>query len=176
MTTPAFTGINHLGVVTADLDRAVQTWSDRYGIGPWRLFRYDSSNMTASIEGEPVDFAMRVGLCQLANARIELLQPLDDRSLYARSLAEHGGADHIHHVRFDVASYEDSAGRIRDAGARSIFEASFKAGGDGDGFPLSATYFATDELGFTSEIVNVPEGFAMPEPESVYPQTDSRVV
>ena len=111
MITPAFTGINHLGVVTADLDRAVRTWTDRYGIGPWRLYRYGSSNMSAKLDGEPVEFEMRVGLCQLTNARIELLQPLDERSHYARSLAEHGGADHIHHVRFDVASYDEAPSR-----------------------------------------------------------------
>jgi methylmalonyl-CoA/ethylmalonyl-CoA epimerase len=168
MTTAAFTGINHLGVVTADLDRAVRTWSDRYGIGPWRLYRYDSSNMSAKVDSEPVEFEMRVGLCQLDNARIELLQPLDDRSPYAHSLAAHGGADHIHHIRFDVASYGDSAGRLRDLGAREVFHAAFRAGGGSS--PLTATYFATEgELGFTTEIVGVPENFEMPEPELVYP-------
>jgi methylmalonyl-CoA/ethylmalonyl-CoA epimerase len=169
MTTAAFTGINHLGIVTADLDRAVRTWSDRYGVGPWRLYRYDSSNMSAEVDGEPVEFEMRVALCQLDNARIELLQPLDDRSPYARSLAAHGGVDHIHHVRFDVAGYEESATRLRDLGAREVFHAAFRAGGSS---PLTATYFATDgELGFTSEIVGVPDHFAMPEPELVYPQS-----
>ena len=170
MITPAFTGINHLGVVTADLDRAVRTWTDRYGIGPWRLYRYGSSNMSAKLDGEPVEFEMRVGLCQLANARIELLQPLDERSHYARSLAEHGGADHIHHVRFDVASYDESSAQLAAAGAQPTFEADFAQGPGGDASPLSATYFATDaDLGFTVEIVKVPERFAMPEPELVYP-------
>ena len=172
MTTTAFTGINHLGIVTADLDRAVRTWSDDYGIGPWRLYRYDSSNMSAEVDSEPVDFEMRVGLCQLENARIELLQPLDDRSPYAQSLAAHGGADHIHHVRFDVASYDESAARLRELGAREVFHAAFQTGRSADSAPLTATYFATDdELGFTTEIVGVPDHFAMPEPELVYPQS-----
>jgi methylmalonyl-CoA/ethylmalonyl-CoA epimerase len=170
MAAPAFAGINHLGIVTADLDRAVRTWADRYGIGPWRIYRYDSSKMAAKVDGEPVEFEMRVALCQLANARLELLQPLDDRSPYARSLAEHGGADHIHHVRFDVASYEDSAAQLRELGAPVIFEGAFKPGVGGNGTPLAATYFGTAaDLGFTAEIVGIPEGFAMPEPESVYP-------
>jgi catechol 2,3-dioxygenase-like lactoylglutathione lyase family enzyme len=84
-------------------------------------------------------------------------------------LAAHGGVDHIHHVRFDVAGYEESATRLRDLGAREVFHAAFRAGGSS---PLTATYFATDgELGFTSEIVGVPDHFAMPEPELVYPQS-----
>jgi methylmalonyl-CoA/ethylmalonyl-CoA epimerase len=172
MTTAAFTGINHLGIVTADLDRAVGTWTDRYGIGPWRLYRYDSSTMAARVDDEPLEFEMRVGLCQLDNARIELIQPLDDRSPYALSLAAHGGGDHIHHVRFDVASYDDSAAQLRELGARTVFHAAFKPSAGADSSPLTATYFATDgELGFTTEIVGVPDGFAMPEPELVYPQS-----
>src|SRR3954462_4435452 len=153
MTTAAFTGINHLGVVTADLDRALRRWTDRYGIGPWRVYRYDRSNMAAQVDGEAVDFEMRVGLCQLDNARLELIQPLDDRSPYALSLAARGGADHIHHVRFDVAGYDGSASQLRELGARPVFEAAFAADGGAGSAPLTATYFATeDELGFTTEI------------------------
>jgi catechol 2,3-dioxygenase-like lactoylglutathione lyase family enzyme len=164
----AFTGINHICVVTADVDRAVQTWADRYGIGPWRLYRYDRSNMAATIEGEPVDFAMRVALCRLGDARIELIQPLDDRSHYARSLAARDGADHIHHVRLDVASYGESARRLRELGLPAVFDAAFRPAGEGRA--LEATYFGTaEELGFTVEIADMPEGFAMPAPERVYP-------
>jgi hypothetical protein len=173
MAAPAFTGINHICVVTGDLDRAVRTWADRYGIGPWRLYRYDSSNMEARVEGKRVEFDMRVALCQLANARIELIQPLDvdNRSPYARSLTEHGRADHIHHVRFDVASYDESAAHLQSLGADRIFDAAFRPGAGGAGERLSATYFDTsDDLGFTVEIVRMPEEFAMPEPELVYPE------
>jgi len=172
MTMAAFTGINHLGIVTADLDRAARTWTDRYGVGPWRIYRYDAANMAAEVDGEPVEFEMRVGLCQLANARLELIQPLDDRSPYAQSLAAHAGADHIHHVRLDVSSYDESAARLRELGAREVFHAAFQAADGAGAPPLTATYFATDdELGFTSEIVGVPERFAMPEPELVYPRS-----
>jgi methylmalonyl-CoA/ethylmalonyl-CoA epimerase len=173
MTLPAFTSINHICVVTADLDRAVRTWADRYGIGPWRLYRYDTSNMAARVGGQPVEFEMRVALCQLANARVELIQPLDDDlSPYARSLQEHSGADHIHHVRFDVASYDEIAAQLRRLGADTIFDAAFRPGAGGAGERLAATYFDTaDDLGFTVEVVRMPDGFSMPEPDSLYPPT-----
>jgi methylmalonyl-CoA/ethylmalonyl-CoA epimerase len=172
MAAPAFTGINHICVVTGDLDRAVRTWADRYGIGPWRLYRYDSSNMEARVGGRRVEFDMRVALCQLSNARIELIQPLDDdRSPYARSLTEHVGADHIHHVRFDVANYDESAAHLQSLGADTIFDAAFRPRAGAADERLSATYFDTsDDLGFTVEIVRMPEEFAMPEPELVYPE------
>src|SRR3954453_11880959 len=111
---------------------------------------------------------MRFGLCQLDNARIELLHTLDDGSPYAQSLGAEGGADHFPHVRFDVASYDESAAQLRELGAREIFHAAFAADGNAASTPLTATYFATDdELGFTTEVVGVPDQFAMPEPELV---------
>jgi methylmalonyl-CoA/ethylmalonyl-CoA epimerase len=57
-----FTGVNHICIVTADLDGAVRRWWDRYGIGPWRVFSYDRSNMRAKVDGEAVEVKMRAAL------------------------------------------------------------------------------------------------------------------
>ena len=126
--------------------------------------------MSALVDGEPADFAMRVALCQVSPTfRLELIQPLDDRSPYAKSLAEHGGADHVHHVRFDVADYSAAKDRLQGLGLESPLDARF-AGAPGASGEFVGTYFATeDELGFIVEIGEAPEGFEMPAPESVYP-------
>jgi len=155
-----FAGFNHVCIVTGDLDRAVRTWSDRYGVGPWKLWTKDPSNMSA-------EFAMRVALCNLSpTARIELIQPLDEASPYAASLARHNGADHVHHLRFEVDDYADARGRLVGLGLDVVFDAAF-AGVDSS---LTATYFSTEnDLGFLLEIADAPGNFAMPEPELVYP-------
>jgi len=158
-------------VATNDLDRAVRSWSDRYGVGPWSLYRYDRSNMSAVVDGGPADFAMRVALAQLSpTSRIELIQPLDERSPYAESLGRHAGADHIHHVRFDVADYDSAVERLQnELGLRPLLSAEFTGASD-EGPRFAGSYFAAeDDLGFIVEIGRAPEGFAMPEPESVYP-------
>jgi len=171
-----FTGINHICVATNDIERAVRTWSDRYGVGPWNLYSYDRGNMSAVVDGQPTDFAMRVALAQLSpTSRIELIQPLDDHSPYARSLARHGGADHVHHVRFDVDDYDASVERLRDQlGLRTAMTAEF-SGASAETPRFAGTYFATEEeLGFVAEIARAPAGFAMPEPEAVYPRSTAR--
>src|SRR5436190_12778656 len=167
---PIFTGVNHIGIATNDIDRAVRIWSDRYGMGPWNLWTKNSSNMVAAVDGEPTDFAMRVALCQVSPTfRIELLQPLDDRSPYARSLAAHGGADHIHHVRFDIVDYDDARERLGGLDLTTQLDATF-AGAPGTVGEFVGTYFSTEaDLGFVVEIGRAPEGFAMPAPEAVYP-------
>ena len=131
--------------------------------------------MSAVVDGRPTEFAMRVALAQVSpTARIELIQPLDDRSPYARSLARHGGADHIHHVRFDVADYDAAQARLaEELGLHTTLSAEF-AGAPGVDATFVGTYFDTeDELGFVVEIGRAPADFAMPEPESVYPQDSS---
>jgi methylmalonyl-CoA/ethylmalonyl-CoA epimerase len=167
-----FTGVNHICVATHDVDRAVRIWSDRYDVGPWQLWTKDSSNMTAAVDGEPADFAMRVALCGLSPAvRLELIQPLDDRSPYAESLVRHGGADHIHHVRLDVDDYAGAREQLLGLGLDSVLDARF-AGAPGVSSVVTATYLATEaDLGFLLEIGDVPPGFAMPEPERVYPDS-----
>jgi catechol 2,3-dioxygenase-like lactoylglutathione lyase family enzyme len=164
-------GLNHVCLVTADLDRAIRIWADRYGVGPWGVWTKDASNMTAVVKGRPTDFAMRVALASLpSGVRIEVIQPLDERSPYARSLVRHAGADHVHHLRFDVDDYDAEAARLRDdLGVDTLLHAQF-AGAPGVEGSFTGTYFDTEpDLGFVMEIGGAPEGFAMPPPEAVYP-------
>jgi methylmalonyl-CoA/ethylmalonyl-CoA epimerase len=169
-TSPIFTGINHVGIATTDLDRSVRTWADRYGVGPWTLYAYDPTNTTAVVDGAPTRFRMRVALSGLGDgSRIELLQPLDDRSPYARSLAERAGADHVHHVRFDVADYDAADARLRALGLHRLMDAEF-AGAPGSDARFVGTYYGTEhDLGLIVEIGGARPGFSMPEPAAVYP-------
>ena len=164
-----FSGPNHICIVTADLDGAVRRWWDRYRVGPWRVFTYDRSNMDAAIDGEPAEFEMRVALAQMGPAfRVEIIQPLDDRSLYAASLRESDGADHIHHVRLDVPDFARAEDELRALGLAVRFDGSFR-GRSPDGDVRGMYFDATGDLGFLLEIGDAPPGFCMPEPDYVYP-------
>jgi methylmalonyl-CoA/ethylmalonyl-CoA epimerase len=169
-----FTGANHVCVVSGDLDRSVRTWADRYGVGPWHLWTKDGSNTSARVDGAASTLSFRVALCTLASGfRIELIQPLDGHGPYAESLAAHDGRDHVHHVRLDVADYDAARAYLASVEPRMPLDATF-AGAPGVDGEVRATYFDTrDELGFALEIADVPKGFAMPDPESVYPATVS---
>jgi methylmalonyl-CoA/ethylmalonyl-CoA epimerase len=165
-----FTGVNHICIVTADVDGAVRRWWDRYGIGPWRVFSYDHSNMRAKVDGEAVEFKMRAALAQLGPTfRIEIIQPLDEQSPYADSLKRTGGADHVHHVRLDVGDFAGARNELLELGLPVSLDAEFK-GGSADGVRVRGMYFdARDDLGFLLEIAEVPPGFSMPAPDYVYP-------
>ena len=165
-----FSGANHICIVTADLDRAVRRWWDRYRVGPWRVFTYDSSNMQAKVNGSPVDFRMRAGLAQLGLAfRLEIIQPLDELGPYAEALSRAGGADHVHHVRVDVPDFARTRDELIALGVPVSLEASFTGGSSEHRF--QAMYFdARDDLGLVLEIGAAPAGFSMPEPDYIYPR------
>jgi hypothetical protein len=158
-----FTGANHVC-------RAIRAWADRYGVGPWQIWRKDGSNMTAAVHGRPVAFAMRVALCSLSPTfRLELIEPLDERSPYASSLERHGGRDHVHHLRLEVDDYRAAREHLTALGVAIPLDASFD-GAPGVGSQVTATYFDTEaELGFMLELARVPDGFAMPAPDAVHP-------
>jgi hypothetical protein len=160
-----FTCGNHICIATRDIDRAVRVWWDKYGVGPWPVFSYD-----ATVDGRPTDFRMRAALAQIrAQFNVEIIQPLDDRGPYAKSLTEHGDADHIHHVLLDVADFADGLGRLRELGLESIQHGQFN-GASADGPLLTTPYLATEaDLGSTLEIARVQPGFSMAEPDYVYP-------
>jgi methylmalonyl-CoA/ethylmalonyl-CoA epimerase len=126
--------------------------------------------MQATIDGEPVDFDMRVALAELGPAfRIEIIQPLDDRSLYAASLRKSGGDDHIHHVRLDVPNFTRAKEELEALGLPVRLDATF-TGKEPDGDRVRGMYFdATSDLGFVLEIGDAGPGFSMPDPDYVYP-------
>ncbi len=170
-----FTGVNHICVVTRDVDRTVRVWADRYNVGPWSVHTYDQSRVRAAVDGEPAEFGIRVGYCQLGpSTRIELIQPLDERSPYAHSLEEHGDADHFHHIRLDVGDAASALDQLKGLGLRESLSAAFA--GAHPTLRATAKYLSTEaDLGFTVEVADVPSGFEQPPADYVYPALDPAV-
>ena len=103
---------------------------------------------------------MRLALADIGNIQFELIEPKDDKSIYAEFLKEHG--EGLHHVAFGVDNYEKAMGFFRGKG-HSILQ-----GGTWHGFTY--TYLTTQQdLGVIAEIYNPPPDFQWPEPDAVYP-------
>jgi methylmalonyl-CoA/ethylmalonyl-CoA epimerase len=89
----------------------------------------------------------------------ELVQPLDDRSIYAAFLASKG--EGLHHVAVGGAPYRDTVDGMRANGRRVLL------GGVYEGATFA--YLSTDEdLKVLTEIFDWPEGLVQ-APDAVYP-------
>ena len=109
------TDVVQVCVVVRDLDASVRTYYDDYGIGPWAIYAFNPETVDDLRQGgEPVETAWRLAIAQVGSMMWELIQPLDDRSTYARFLAEHG--EGVHHVAVGVDSFENATAAARNRG------------------------------------------------------------
>ncbi len=107
MALPVFTETIQLAIVVRDLDAAMRTYVHDYGIGPWEIYGFDPGNVADMREdGEPVERSWRLAIAYVGQVQWELIEPLDDESVYARFLAETGGG--LHHVGVAVPDFDEA--------------------------------------------------------------------
>jgi catechol 2,3-dioxygenase-like lactoylglutathione lyase family enzyme len=160
---PIFTGTLQVSVVVPDLEAAMHTYVDDFGIGPWNVYEFDPDNVQGMHErGQPVERSWRLALAQVGHVQWELVEPRDDDSVYARFLAEHGPG--VHHVGVSVDDYEGTIAELAGRGHEVLL------GGTYNGVTFS--YLSTDrDLGVVTEIFDGAPGRDQ-KPDAVYPPPD----
>ena len=161
---PVFTGTLQVAVVVRDLDAAVRRHADDYGIGPWEIYEFNPSTVQDMVrDGEPAEYAMRIALTMVGNLQWELIQPLDDRSIYADFLREHG--EGLHHLGVAVKDYGETLELMRGKGHTILQGGLYNR--------VEFAYLSTErDLGFITEIFDFPAGLKQ-EPDAVYPPTSA---
>jgi hypothetical protein len=166
MRQPLFTDTLQVAFIVRDLDAAMRTCVEQYGIGPWKIFQFNEGDAEDTVkDDEPATYAMRIAIADVGRLSWELIEPLDDKSHYAEFLAQKG--EGIHHLQMAVSNYDDAVGELRGRGHRVL------VGGKFGGADL--VYLSTqDELGVITEIVDWEgrDGSVALQPIGVYPATE----
>lgn len=155
--------VKQVAMVVRDLDAAVRSYWERFGIGPWTGYTLEPPRLKdMTYHGEAAEFSLRHALGWSGDVQLELVQPLEGPSIFVDHLEEHG--EGLHHLGIYV---EDHAGAVRsleEQGFRLLQGArGFGAGGDG-----AFAYFASDDpLAAIIEVIEAPQVRA--EPAFVYP-------
>jgi methylmalonyl-CoA/ethylmalonyl-CoA epimerase len=106
MRDPVFTQTMQIGIVVRDLDATMRRYVDEYGIGPWKTYEFNSGNTKDLREyGQPVKRSWRLAVAMVGQLQWELIEPLDEESIYARFLAEKGGG--VHHIAVAAQSFDE---------------------------------------------------------------------
>lgn len=103
MRDPIFTKTMQIGIVVRDLDATMRKYVDEYGIGPWKIYEFNAKDLREY--GQPVKRSWRLAVAMVGQLQWELIEPLDDESIYARFLAEKGGG--AHHVAVAAQSFDE---------------------------------------------------------------------
>lgn len=110
---PMFTGISEVIMVVKDLDTSVKKQWEIFGIGPWTTWTFDSSNVKDMIlYDKREDFSMRIAYTKIGETYWELVQSLDEKSTYYKTLKEKG--EGVHNIVFDVEDYDQAIIDMRE--------------------------------------------------------------
>ena len=157
-----FKQVLQVGMVVRDLEESLRKYWEIYGIGPWAIYTMDPSNVSGmTIRGERADHAIRVAFTMIGGVQWELIQPLDDRSIYAEFLKAHG--EGLHHVAMAVEDYEGTVSTLKGKGIEVLQGGTTK---DGLGYAYLDT---AGTMKCITEIYHFPEPWAFPAPEATYP-------
>lgn len=149
--------------VTADHRRTMEGLV-RLGIGPWRVYTFDSATVTnRTYRGAPADFGIKVCFADVGDMAFEIMQPLYGPSIFQQFLDTHG--EGIQHIAFDCAEQPWSR-RIADFAGRGFPMVQSGRFMDANAFAFFDTEAAT---GTVFETYSIPAGFVWPEPEEWFP-------
>ncbi len=155
--------VQQVALVVRDLDKALEEYTGRLGIGPWWVSFYGPPKLTdMRIRGEEIPYSMKLALAWTGKTMWELIEPVDGPSIYKEFLDSRG--EGIHHVLVEHQGmdFETAVATFTERGCPPLMEGKF-----GD---VRFAYVETDgPLKTVLEIVHRPPGFVRPDPDYWYP-------
>jgi 4-hydroxyphenylpyruvate dioxygenase-like putative hemolysin len=115
------TNISHLGIAVKDAEKTAKFISSIWNIGTPKVSDYEPKKEEL-ISGEP--FKVRLVFIKFGTLTLELLQPLDNKSIWAKFIAEKG--EGIHHIAFGVSNYDEMVSAFQKQKHPMLVAASFQ--------------------------------------------------
>ncbi len=156
-------GVQQVALVVRDIDKALEEYTNRLGIGPWWVSLYGPPKMTGMrIRGEEIPYSMKLAIAWTGNTMWELIQPLDGPSIYKEFLESQG--EGIHHVlvEHDGIDFDNALATFTERGCPPLMEGTI--GGVRFAYVETASPLKT-----VLEIVHRPPGFVRSAPDYWYP-------
>ena len=115
------TNLSHLGIAVRDAEKTARFLSSIWNIGTPEVFDYEPKQ-DEMISGGP--FKVRLVFIKFGAIPVELLQPLDDKSIWSKFIEEKG--EGIHHVAFGVSNYDEMVTKLQEQKHPMLVAASFQ--------------------------------------------------
>ena len=115
------TNLSHLGIAVKDAEKTAKFLSSVWNIGKPEVFDYEPK-ADEMISGEP--FKVRLVFIKFGAFPLELLQPLDNKSIWSKFIEEKG--EGIHHIALGVSNYDELVTKLQKQGHPMLTAASFQ--------------------------------------------------
>lgn len=121
----------------------MRKYVEDYGIGPWEIYEFNAGKAEDFREfGQPVERSWRLAATKVGQVQWELIEPLDEESIYARFLAEKG--EGVQHIAVATPNFDEAIAQA-ERGNGVILSGKFGGG--------RVAYLGTDrDLGVVMEI------------------------
>lgn len=141
-----FTQVLQVGIVVRNTQSAVENFKNLLGIENWHFNKVDTKDEIGEnfhTRNRPIAAKANIAWTNLGMVEIELIEPLDERSVYAEHLKAHGPG--LHHIMFETSNYAQCKDYMSENGVSEM------AGGE-----LQNTRFALfdmrEQLGLICEV------------------------
>ena len=109
-----FTNVIQIGIVVQCAATTARRYQELLGLSDWHFNEVDTehgkgANFRSS--NKPIVARANIAWIQLGNVELELIEPRDEESVYAKFLREKGPG--IHHVMFEAVQYDDCIKRMQ---------------------------------------------------------------
>lgn len=88
--------IVHVCIVVRNVEKTAETFSKKFGVGPFRISVVHTPSTRASVRGKPMDYTLKFGHARVGPIKLELVETLEGQTIYQDFLNEHG--EGLHHV------------------------------------------------------------------------------
>jgi catechol 2,3-dioxygenase-like lactoylglutathione lyase family enzyme len=109
--------VTQIGMVVQDMDKAVQYYSEWFGVGPWRVVTPEIVDRT--YRGKPAEYRLQLAFAEQGNLQWELIKVLQGPTIYEEDLGKDG--EGLHHVRCRVDNLDDRVETFKKLGIEVIF-------------------------------------------------------
>jgi methylmalonyl-CoA/ethylmalonyl-CoA epimerase len=119
--------ISKVGIVTRDLNKIIRNYEDHMGVGPWKVYTEESpQTCKIKMRGVEVNFRARFAVNQIDDKLLEIVQPLEGRSLYHEFLAARGEGVQYIGIGTKGLSFSQALNRFASLGCEVIMEGEMK--------------------------------------------------
>lgn len=143
--TLALPPVRQIGIVVESLPKAVEFYSNAFGIGPW--FRSRFAGEEHYLKGKrQIHFNLDIAMAFAGNIQYELIEHKGgDRSIYVDHLEKYG--EGLHHLGFFVNDFDQRLASCRHCGITVLQSGLLRSGGNLGGSTTKYAYLDTRQTG-----------------------------
>lgn len=129
--------VQQVCIVVKDIDRAIEYYTSTFGMGPFSVLDVDMEGVL--LRGKPTSAKIKVAFTDSGPLQIELIQPVEGKSIYTEFLDSKG--EGLHHLAFQVDDLDALLADLAKEGIKPIWQQRLPQ------FGIAFAYLNTDRIG-----------------------------